>query len=616
MYVIGTAGHVDHGKSTLIEALTGIDPDRLKQEKARGMTIELGFAWVTLPGGNEVSIVDVPGHERFIKNMLMGATGIDLALLIIAADEGVMPQTREHIDILDILNVQRAVIVVTKRDLVDDEWLGLVRADIRETVARTTLEKAPIVPVSATTDNGLEDLIRAIETNLEGLPQRVDLGRPRLAVDRSFTMAGFGTVVTGTLVDGTLRVGQELVILPMNKTARIRGLQSHLTPVKEAKPGNRIAVNLSGVEHSDINRGFVVTTPDWLTPTDSIDGTLRILENAPRQIKHNSRLILYSGASEIPCRARLLNDDYLSPGQSGWVQIRLDTPIAVVKGDRFVVRDTTNTLGGGVVVECHARRHRRFHEPTVQRIEALAAGSNMEVFLSTLGILEPAQVTDVARSANISKTEAAQIAIDLAKERRLITLQGQEGYMFSAEGWMTLTTRVEQELLQYHHKFPLRDAMPSQELRSRLRLPVPPFAQTVALLAEQEILKTKESRVHLPDHNVTLTPDQERVANQYMDLLAHPPYSPPTDSPLVPDLLQVLIDREDVVKATHDVVFLKSAFEDMASKVQVLATQRKSIRIQDVREMLGTSRKYTLALLEHLDRLHVTRRMGDERILR
>ena len=294
MYVIGTAGHVDHGKSTLIEALTGIDPDRLKQEKTRGMTIELGFAWVTLPGGNEVSIVDVPGHERFIKNMLMGASGIDLALLIIAADEGVMPQTREHIDILDILNVKRAVIVVTKRDLVDDDWLELVRADIRETVARTTLEHAPIVPVSATTDNGLEDLIRTIKTSLEGLPQRVDLGRPRLAVDRSFTMAGFGTVVTGTLVDGILRVGQELVILPINKTVRVRGLQSHLTPVKEAKPGNRIAVNLSGVEHSDINRGFVVTTPDWLTPTNSIDGNLRILENAPRQIKHNSRLILYS----------------------------------------------------------------------------------------------------------------------------------------------------------------------------------------------------------------------------------------------------------------------------------------------------------------------------------
>ncbi|MEX0927269.1 MAG: selenocysteine-specific translation elongation factor, partial [Dehalococcoidia bacterium] len=277
MYVIGTAGHVDHGKSTLIETLTGIDPDRLREEKARGMTIELGFAWLKLPSGLDVSIVDVPGHERFIKNMLMGVSGIDLALLIVAADEGVMPQTREHLAILDLLDVKRGIAVLTKSALVDSEWLELVSAEVSETLEGTSLEGSPVLAVSAEEGLGLDALMAEIDSALDGVAGRPDLGRPRLPVDRSFTMSGFGAIVTGTLADGRLRVGQEVEILPRGLRARVRGVQTHRTSIDEALPGTRVAVNLSGIEHHEISRGDVVTIPRWLKSTDAFDATFRVI---------------------------------------------------------------------------------------------------------------------------------------------------------------------------------------------------------------------------------------------------------------------------------------------------------------------------------------------------
>ncbi|NQU96158.1 MAG: selenocysteine-specific translation elongation factor, partial [Chloroflexi bacterium] len=313
MYVIGTAGHVDHGKSTLIEALTGIDPDRLQQEKARGMTIELGFAWVTLPDGTEISIVDVPGHERFVKNMLMGAGGIDLALLIVAADEGVMPQTREHLAILDLLEVRRGIAVITKRDLVDRDWLDMVAADVEEALEGTVLEGSPVVPVSAVRREGLDDLLQVLARSLNGLPEKPDVGRPRLSVDRSFTMAGFGTIVTGTLVDGCLRAGQEVELQPSGLHARVRGLQTHQKAVDEAAPGTRVAVNLSGIDYQQIERGHVLATPRWLRPTEAVDASLRLVAGAPRALRHNARVTFYTGASETPARVRLLAAEAVAP---------------------------------------------------------------------------------------------------------------------------------------------------------------------------------------------------------------------------------------------------------------------------------------------------------------
>ncbi|MCX5998096.1 MAG: selenocysteine-specific translation elongation factor, partial [Chloroflexi bacterium] len=359
MYVLGTAGHVDHGKSALVEAMTGIDPDRLGEEKQRGMTIDLGFAWLKLPSGREVSIVDVPGHERFIKNMLAGVGGIDLALLVVAADEGVMPQTREHLAILDLLRVTMGVVVVTKRDLVDEELLELVKMEVKEVVASTTLAQAPIVAVSAKTGEGLPDLLAAIDSLLDVTPPRRDIGKPRLPIDRVFTMAGFGTVVTGTLIDGQLSVGQEVEIVPRGLKARLRGLQTHRTKLESVGPGRRVAANLAGVATSQLERGDVLTDPGWLTPTAVIDARVRLLAKLGRPLKHNTMVTFHSNAVEAENRVRLLDKEELKAGESGYAQFALARPVAVAKGDLFIIRSSEETLGGGEIIDTHPKRHRR-----------------------------------------------------------------------------------------------------------------------------------------------------------------------------------------------------------------------------------------------------------------
>ncbi|MXY59230.1 MAG: selenocysteine-specific translation elongation factor, partial [Chloroflexi bacterium] len=359
MYVIGTAGHVDHGKSTLVQALTGIDPDRLAEEKRRGMTIDLGFAWVTLPSGREVSIVDVPGHERFIKNMLAGVGGIDLALLIVAADESVMPQTREHLAILDLLGVRRGLAVITKADLADADILALVQLEVEELLAATTLAGSPVHAVSATTGEGVPELAAAIDAALDETQQRRDVGRPRLPVDRSFAVAGFGTVVTGTLIDGSLEAGQPVEIVPGGVQARIRGLQSHRQKIDAASPGNRVAVNLSGVSAQEIARGGVLTRPGWLRATRAVDVRLHMLSDAPHGIRHNFPATFHAFAAEAPAKVRLLEEDELAPGGEAWAQLWLEEPVAVVRGDHFVLRSADATLGGGTVVDVDVKRHRR-----------------------------------------------------------------------------------------------------------------------------------------------------------------------------------------------------------------------------------------------------------------
>ncbi|HEX5548837.1 MAG TPA: selenocysteine-specific translation elongation factor, partial [Ktedonobacterales bacterium] len=357
MSCIGTAGHVDHGKSTLVTALTGIDPDRLAEEKARGMTIDLGFAWVTLPSGREASIVDVPGHESFIRNMLAGVGGIDVALLVIAADEGVMPQTDEHLAILDMLRVRSGVVALTKCDLVDDEWLALVREDIAQRLAPTTLVGSPIIPCSSVTKQGLPELLAALDQAVDAAPIRRDLGRPRLPVDRVFSMAGFGTVVTGTLQEGGLHIGQEVEVQPRGLRARIRGLQAHRHPIEEAEPGGRLAVNLTGIARADLRRGDVVTLPGMFQPTTALDVRLDLLASAPRVLAHNAEVEVYLGAAEVAARVALFDDDELEPGATGWAQIRLAQPLVAARGDRFIVRipSPSLTIGGGVVVDPHPR---------------------------------------------------------------------------------------------------------------------------------------------------------------------------------------------------------------------------------------------------------------------
>ena len=617
MFVIGTAGHVDHGKSTLIEALTGIDPDRLREEKSRGMTIELGFAWVTLQGGREVSIVDVPGHERFIKTMLMGAGGVDLALLIVAADEGVMPQTREHLAILDLLGIERGIVALTKSDLVEPDWIELVTAEIEETLVGTSLEGAPVLPVSAVTGDGLPELLSTIDSALDEMPDKRDLGRPRLPVDRSFTISGFGTVVTGTLVDGTLRVGQEVELLPEGVKCRIRGLQTHQTSEEIAYPGTRVAVNLSGISHDEVSRGDVVTTPGWLSAGDAIDVSLRLILDAPRSIKHNATVTFHVGAAETPARIRLLAVDEMAPGDSSWAQIKLQDPMPVVKDDLFVIRDSNYTLGGGVVVEAHAKRHRRNHQPTLDRLETLRQGSDSDVLHSALASTEPAAAGALAQVANLPENAIDEQLAVLVEDGLAVPLgEGAGTVFYSSGGWARVAAEAATTISGYHSVFPLRQGMPREELRSRLEMRAAVFNLVVERLVADSAIEDDGSTVRIPGHAPELDDAQKQIVDGYLKQLGQNPYSPPTDQPIDPELVAALAEQGEVIRASEDVVFLKSAYDQMLDGVRKQAAESGQITITDVREMFGTSRKYTLALLEYMDRQQITRRMGDERVLR
>ena len=621
MYVIGTAGHVDHGKSTLVKALTDIDPDRLPEEKEREMTVDLGFAWMTLPSGREVSIVDVPGHERLIKNMLAGVGAIDLALLIVAADESVMQQTREHLAILDILQIKRGLVVVTKTDLVDEELVELVKAEVEDVVAGTSFEGCPMLGVSAYTGAGMDELKATIDDILDQTGARRDLGRPRLPVDRCFSISGFGTVVTGTLIDGMFAVGQEVELSPSGMKGRIRGLQSHKERVDRSDPGVRLAVNLSGVARSDIERGEVVTLPGWLTSTRRVDARLRMVKGAPHALRHNAGITFHLFTSETTARVRLLDADRLAPGEEGWIQILLDDPIPMVKGDYFVLRSAEDTLGGGQVVDPNPRRrHRRFSPETIEQLMMLDQGTGEDVIYSVADQWGPCDLRTLSQRSNLSSEEALERALELAEVGDLVVLgdlgADNDAVVYSTQGWDILKGRVGVELQAYHNNYPLRRGAPTQEIRSRTGLSQSVYLRALARLVEEGWLVEEGQQVRLPDHRATLSPELEQRANGYLEALEREPYSPPTEHHPEPELLGFLIDEGKVVRVNESVVFAATAYRELTDRIVAHLQEQGSITVADVRTMFDTSRKYSLPLLEHMDQQRITRRVGDERVLR
>ena len=620
MYVIGTAGHVDHGKSTLVEKLTGIDPDRLREEKERGMTIDLGFAWLPLPDGNEVSIIDVPGHERFVNNMLAGVGGIDLALLVVAADESVMPQTREHVAILDLLQVNRGIVAVTKSDLVEDDWIDLVSAEVEDLLEGTTLAGSPVMAVSGTTGEGLPELITAIQQRLDEGEPRKDLGRPRLPIDRAFTISGFGTVVTGTLMDGVLEVGQEVALEPTGRKSRIRGLQSHKNKLDRVLPGTRVAANLAGIGHEEVARGEVLTTSGWLESSTAIDVQLKVLVDAPRPVRHNMFATVHIGSSETVARVRLLEKDMAYPGDTTWAQLKLDHPRAIVKGDFFVIRSNNATLGGGRVVEPHARRHRRNHRPILDRLEVMSQGTDRDIIIKSIEASEPSAFDDLVNRANLERAVLQAELEGLAAEGLAVILGdgpvGPGTMVFTAAGWSALAIRSGDFVDGYHRRYPLRTGAPKEELRSRLGMKQQVFGHVLARLQEAGVLVEDGPALRRADHEKSLSDEQRLVADRYVDTLRANPYSPPTDSPPDAELLGLLDDEGRVVRANDSVVFEAGAYGEMVDGVKAHIEGHGEITVADVRDMFGASRKYALALLDHLDQQRVTRRVGDARVLR
>jgi selenocysteine-specific elongation factor len=629
--VISTAGHVDHGKSTLIQALTGINPDRLKEEQEREMTIDLGFAWLTLPSGESVGIVDVPGHIDFIENMLAGVGSVDAALLVIAADEGVMLQTREHLAILDLLKVDSGVVALTKRDLVDDEWLELVTADVSATLEGTCLASAPIIPVSARTGVGLPQLLAELDGVLAASPPRPDRGRPRLSVDRVFTVAGFGTVVTGTLVDGSLALGQEVTILPRGLSARVRGLQTHKHKIERAVPGSRVALNLSGVDLADVRRGDTVTIPGWLSPTQLVDTRFQLLADAPRPLKHNSQVKFFHGAAEVTAQARLLGDEQLVPGAEGWVQFRLAEPLNLVKGDRFIVRlpSPSLTLGGGTVVDAHpTHRHRRFKPQVVAQLETLARGSPTEILIQALDAAGPVTVADLLKKTSMAADVAMPLLNQAVASGEVLVLSGLSANLaanqsiVSRAAWSSLAARVVQEIRSYHAAYPLRPGMPREELKSRLGLPPKVFNEGMALGSASGVLVESGAFVRLPGFAVTFTPDQQRAVDTLLARFRSAPHATPSvkeaEAAVGADVLAALLEQGKLVKLSDEVLFLPQTYAAMVERIKQAIQQNgtHSVTVAQVRDLFDTSRKYALALLEHLDAKGITKRVGDERVLR
>jgi selenocysteine-specific elongation factor len=629
--VIGTAGHVDHGKSSLVRTLTGIDPDRLREEKEREMTIDLGFAWLTLPDGEPVGIVDVPGHKDFIENMLAGIGGIDAALFVVAADEGVMPQTREHLAILDLLQISNGAVALTKVDLAeDDEWLDLVTAEVAETLDGTCLNDAPIVPVSARTQVGLDQLLSTLEQVLDASQPRRDRGRPRLPVDRVFTISGFGTVVTGTLTDGSLSIGQEVEIQPQGIKARIRGLQTHKQKIEQAVPGSRVAVNLSGVSKEDLQRGDVVTIPGWLRGTVLVDVRLDYLADNPHPLRHHQEVKFFSGASEVLAHARLLGDEVLLPGQTGWVQLRLAHPVALVKEDRFIVRlpSPSMTIGGGAVIDPHpGRRHRRFRPQVIQRLETLARGTPAEIALQTLERRGAMTGQELAQAASLGE-QTGDALVELVASGQAILLGtagrvqagGQNQLFASRSSWSALMEQLERELESHHKTYPLRPGMPREALRGRLRLLPRLFNAVMARAAIDEHLVDEGATVRLPSHAVRFSQQQQKQIDSLLARFRDHPYSPPSVkeslAALGEELLAALLAQNQLVQVSDDVLFTVETYGQMVERTRAYIQASGSITVAETRDLFQTSRKYALGFLEHLDAKGVTRRVDDKRMLR
>ena len=599
-FVVGTAGHIDHGKSTLITALTGIDPDRLAEEKRRGMTIDLGFAHMTLPSGREIGIVDVPGHARFMRNMLAGAHGLDAVLLVVAADEGVMPQTREHLDVIRLLDVPRGIVVLTKADLVDADWLNLVTEE-----AMKAAEGWPIVTVSAVTGAGLPELVDTLDHVLADAPERTDLGRPRLPIDRVFTMSGFGTVVTGTLADGSISSGDELEVVPRGRIVRVRGLQRHNQKVETVGPGNRVAANLIGVEKSDLARGDVLARRHELQPSRRIDAKVRVLASAGQPLRHGADVLLHSGTAEAGARVIVLAGDEIAAGAEGWVQLYLDRPIAAAAGDRFVLRvpSPAMTVAGGTFVDVSPRKHPRHDSAVRESLVRRAEGHVLQEELSKYP-------RGVSVAALLKASTSPQSDVDSLQAHRL------GDWIFSDEAWRSISSRASQELEAYHGAFPLRPGMAREELRSKLGVPAASFASVVQGLVEDGRVVERNGSLAAPNHAVDL--DDAGLVR----LLDENPFAPPS----LPEAMQktgmsietvrALAQRGDIVRVSDDVAFSAQGFAAAVELVKEIIASDGSVTVAQLRDRMAASRRPVLALLEYLDAQHVTRRVGDARVLR
>ena len=628
--ILGTAGHIDHGKTSLIRALTGIDTDRLKEEKERGITIELGFAHMELPGGQRLGIVDVPGHERFVKNMVAGATGIDLVALIIAADEGVMPQTREHMEICQLLKIKHGVVVLTKIDMVEPDWLELVREDVATYLSGTFLSDAPVVEVSSVTGHGIQDLTKVLDSLVKDVTEREEGHFFRLPVDRVFTMKGFGTVITGTTVSGRIKTGDEITIYPQRLTTRIRGIQVHNREVTEVRSGLRTAINLQGVEKAQILRGDVLSAKDALRPSYIMDVLLDLLPSAPRKLKNRAKARFHTGTSEIISTVVLLDRDELEPGESCLAQIRLESPTAVLPHDRFVLRSYSpvRAIGGGEILHVLPGKRKRFSKAVLEELEVLNTGDLNKVTaqLVYMGRFHGVEQGELPLLTNSSKKKLDEIIKGLLSQKTLARYDKEREVLIHEHFLTKARDEILTILTDYHRDFPLKAGVPKEELRSRTSGSTNQklFNYIVNHLIQEGVVVQEMEALRLTEHKVTLAQDQEKTRHDiekiYLKGGLQPPYfrevkdkfSGHTGS----DVLQVMAKEGLLVKVKEDLYFHKKVLEGLKNQLIAFLKKNGEISTPQFKDMTGASRKYTIPLIEYFDKSQLTVRVGDTRILR
>ncbi len=631
-FILGTAGHIDHGKTSLIKAVTGIDTDRLKEEKERGITIELGFASIDLPGGFHVGVVDVPGHEKFVKNMVAGATGIDIVAMVIAADEGVMPQTREHLEICSLLGIKHGMIVLTKTDIADPDWLELVREDVMDFVDGTFLEDAPVVEVSSATGEGIPEFIAVLDEICTNLPDMADSGVFRLPIDRVFTMKGFGTVITGTLVSGKVKVGDQVMIYPGEIVSKVRGLQVHNESVEEATAGLRTAINFSGLEKAAIERGGVVSHPGILKSNYMTDVSLQYLSSCERPLKNRARVRFHTGTSEIPGVVVPLETEEMLPGDVGFAQIRLEAPVTLVKGDRFVVRSYSpvRTIGGGTILNPVPVKHKKFKKNVLEGLNMLAGGDPAEAIrfhafdCGGKGI----GFSDLMVLTNLSEKGVKKKLDELLSKRSLITADKEARIYVDSQIFENLKNNITESLKSYHASKPLKTGMPKEELKSKLpgQITQKLYTLLLASLAKDEKIKQDRQDVSLANHKVALAMDQEKARTAILSAYIKGGLAPPNfkdiaasfkaDEKQAEEVLTLLIDEGSVIKVKEGLYFHADHIEDIKTRLVEYLSQNLEITTPKFKELTASSRKYVIPLIEYFDAIKVTLRIGDVRKLR
>jgi len=630
--ILGTAGHIDHGKTSLIKAISGTDTDRLKEEKERGITIELGFASLDLPGGQQLGIVDVPGHEKFVKNMVAGATGIDIVVMVIAADEGVMPQTREHMEICTLLGIQHGLIVMTKTDMVDEEWLELAREDIRDFSQGTFLEEAPIMPVSSVTGDGIPGLISAINEIAGSIPQRPPSSLFRLPIDRVFTMKGFGTVITGTLVSGKINVGETIMVYPTGITSKVRGIQVHNLSAETAEAGQRTAINFQGLDKTAVKRGEVLSTPDALIASYMVDISFHYLASSKKPLKNRTLVRFHTGTSEVMGYLILLEQEELPPGQTVVAQLRLGSPVAIVKDDRFVIRSYSpvRTIGGGQVLNPIPQKHKRLKQDVIDGLQHLT-DEDPEAIISQQ--IQQAGYGGVSFSHLKIMTNLTDKQLDTAVQhllsKKTITQTDKQNRIFLHQvTFDKLIQKTTEHLAKYHADNPLKAGMPKEELKSKFPQLTDPKVFNLVLnqMIKSDQIAQEENTVRLSDHRVSLGADQADIRKKIQGIYKSGGLQPPyfrevpkllgVDPNHTKDVMLLLVEEGQIVKTKDDLYFHIDAITELKNRLVDFLKSNQEITTPQFKEMTGASRKYVIPLIEYFDASKVTLRVGDSRKLR